>query len=146
MVRAVTVYSIETNAAIKAKKKKSASSRVGGTLVISTSALPWNNRLSSDRCGKHVSHPDAAVTQDGRVRSAVGVDVGLRVVNGTFHLPGQEAIKAVRKKKKDMKGFVLFFFLTVIEENFDCVPIKRVRDWNSHSNLQPESSLTSSAA
>lgn len=40
-----------------------------------------------------ISHPDAAVTQDGRVRSAVGVDVGLWVVNGTFHLSEQEAIK-----------------------------------------------------
>lgn len=42
---------------------------------------------------ENVSHPDAAVTQDGRVRSAVGVDVGLGVVNGAFHLPEQEAIK-----------------------------------------------------
>lgn len=46
---------------------------------------------------ENVSHPDAAVTQDGRVRSAVGVDVGLWVVNSTFHLPEQEAIR-VRKK------------------------------------------------
>lgn len=52
-----------------------------------------------------VSHPDAAVTQDGRVRSAVGVDVGLWVVNGTFHLPEQEAINESQKKT----GTICFF-------------------------------------
>lgn len=52
---------------------------------------------------ENVPHPDAAVTQDGRVRGAVGVDVGLWVVNGTFHLPEQEAIRRVRKKER--KGF-----------------------------------------
>lgn len=49
---------------------------------------------------ENVSHPDAAVTQDGRVRSAVGVDVGLWVVNGTFHLPEQEAIRVRKKDRK----------------------------------------------
>lgn len=43
------------------------------------------------------SHPDAAMTQDGRVCCAVGVDVGLWIVNSTFHLPEQEAIRETEK-------------------------------------------------
>lgn len=51
-----------------------------------------------------VSHPYAAVTQDGRVRGAFGVDVGLRVVNGTFHLAEQEAIKESENVEKKGNG------------------------------------------
>lgn len=61
---------------------------------------------------ENVSHPDAAVTHDGRVRSAVGVDVGLWVVNSTFHLPEQEAIRVGKKAGR-------FSFFTVMEDNFD---------------------------
>lgn len=89
MLRAVTVYFME-NLSIKAKVLP----RGHSSLV----QVPYNGItdyfLTDVRNG---SHPDAAMTQGGRVCCAVGVDVGLWIVNSTFHLPEQEAIRETEK-------------------------------------------------
>ncbi|TNN40545.1 hypothetical protein EYF80_049294 [Liparis tanakae] len=46
-------------------------------------------------------HPDTAVAHDGGIRRALCVDVGLRVMNGTFHLSQNGSKKRLRQLELD---------------------------------------------